>query len=266
MNKIQLGLDMITTTVLNIGFEGEQNHTEVCFYWTTLRSNYPNATASLAIKSPTGEIYPKVVTTSGNKVTWEVSASDCAHSGSGQYQLTFTNGDEIIKTYIGNFRIQSSIIGNGTPPDPIEDWLEEAQEALNALEAWDNVSASATTLSPGASATAEVTEVEGHKNFAFGLPSGASGEMVVETVTGSTPSITGVSNHRYICGTCSTLSITPPESGIIDVVFTSGSTATVLTVPNTVTFPAWFDKANLEANVTYEINIADGYGVVCKWA
>ena len=86
------------------------------------------------------------------------------------------------------------------------------------------------------------------------------------SVSGSTPSITGKSGIRYVCGTCSTLSITPPASGCIDVVFTSGSTATVLTVPNTVKFPAWFDPTSLDANTTYEINILDGeYGVVCKW-
>ena len=86
------------------------------------------------------------------------------------------------------------------------------------------------------------------------------------TVSGSTPSITGVAGFRYICGECSTISITPPQSGCIDVVFTSGSTATVLTVPNTMKFPSWFNSQSLDANTTYEINIMDGvYGVVTAW-
>ena len=88
----------------------------------------------------------------------------------------------------------------------------------------------------------------------------------VQNVSGTTPSITGVSGMRYICGEVSTLSITPPASGIIDVVFTSGSTPTVLTVPSTVKFPEWFDPTSLVANTTYEINIADGvYGAVMAW-
>ena len=89
---------------------------------------------------------------------------------------------------------------------------------------------------------------------------------VVETVTGSTPSIVGVANHRYVCGEVTSISITPPESGVIDVVFSSGSTAATLTVPDTVVFPAWFDKTSLLANATYEISIADGLGVVAVWA
>ena len=82
-------------------------------------------------------------------------------------------------------------------------------------------------------------------------------------VTGTDPSITGVANTRYICGEVYTLSITPPQTGTIDVLFTSGSTATILTLPNTVKMPAWF---SVEANMIYEINITDGvYGAVMSW-
>lgn len=90
---------------------------------------------------------------------------------------------------------------------------------------------------------------------------------LVETVSGSTPSITGMPNVRYICGTCSTLAITPPSAGSIVVRFDSGSSPTILTVPSTVKFPAWFDYTALEANTTYEIIITDGvYGGVMSWA
>lgn len=93
------------------------------------------------------------------------------------------------------------------------------------------------------------------------------GVETVTTVSGSTPTITGVANTRYICGEVSTISITPPQSGIIDVRFDSGSTATTLTVPNTVKWPGWFDPTDLDTNCTYEINIMDGiYGSVMVWA
>ena len=93
------------------------------------------------------------------------------------------------------------------------------------------------------------------------------GKSVIEvTVTGSTPSITGVDNHRYICGTVTSISITPPQTGIIDVVFTAGNGCT-LTLPNTVLLPEGFDPTTLTQGITYEINIADGiYGVVAEWA
>lgn len=91
-----------------------------------------------------------------------------------------------------------------------------------------------------------------------------------ESVSGSTPSITAKAGVRYICGECSTLDITTPATGIIDVVFESGSTPTVLTVtPPTGMTMKWangFDPTALEANTTYEINVMDGvYGVVGAW-
>ena len=89
----------------------------------------------------------------------------------------------------------------------------------------------------------------------------------VEEVSGTTPTITGQANYRYICGEVTTLSITPPSAGAIDVLFTSGSTATVLTLPNTVKLPSWFDYTNLDVNTTYELLISDGvYGSVMSWA
>lgn len=89
------------------------------------------------------------------------------------------------------------------------------------------------------------------------------------TVGGTTPSITALPGIQYVCGEVATLDITLPESGCIDVVFTSGSTPTVLTVtPPTGVTVKWangFDPTALEANTTYEINIKDGLGVAATW-
>lgn len=94
----------------------------------------------------------------------------------------------------------------------------------------------------------------------------------VVNVSGTTPSITALPGHRYICGECSTLTITVPTSGCIDVVFESGSTATVLTVIPTktgVTAVKWangFDPTSLETNTRYEVIIDDGeWGMACSW-
>ena len=94
-----------------------------------------------------------------------------------------------------------------------------------------------------------------------------TGVTYVENVTGSTPTITANANTRYICGEVTSLSFTPFGTGICDVRFTSGSTVAVLTVPNTVKWPGWFDPSSLDTNTTYEINVLDGvYGVVAVWA
>lgn len=91
------------------------------------------------------------------------------------------------------------------------------------------------------------------------------------SVSGSTPSITAKSGCRYVCGEVSTLDITVPASGIVDIVFESGSTATVLTVtpPTGITAVKWangFDPTSLDANTKYEISVMDGeLGAALSW-
>ena len=89
----------------------------------------------------------------------------------------------------------------------------------------------------------------------------------VVTVSGSTPSITAVAETRYVCGEVTSISFTPSASGICSVRFTSGTTPAVLTLPNTVKLPEWFDATSLSASTVYEISIEDGvYGVVMTWS
>ena len=80
-----------------------------------------------------------------------------------------------------------------------------------------------------------------------------------ETISGSTPSIPAKAGVSYVCGECSTLTITVPNTGCFDVLFDSGSTPTVLTVtPPTGMTVEWlgnFDPTALIANATYEINV-----------
>lgn len=98
----------------------------------------------------------------------------------------------------------------------------------------------------------------------LGIVDGSTGTV---DVSGAAPSITAIENTRYVCGEVTVLSFTPAANGICIVRFTSGSTATSLTVPNTVKFPEWFDPTSLETNTVYEICVTDGiYGAVMSWA
>lgn len=90
------------------------------------------------------------------------------------------------------------------------------------------------------------------------------------TVTGSTPTINAVAGKRYVCGEVTTLDITLPASGVVDVTFESGSTPTVLTItpPSgvTVKWANGFDPTALEANTVYNIRFTNGnLAVVTEW-
>ena len=87
----------------------------------------------------------------------------------------------------------------------------------------------------------------------------------VQTVSGTTVIITAVENVRYECSTVTELSFTPSSSGLCEVVFGSGSTPTVLTLPETVRMPDWW--TGVEANRTYDIMVLNGtLGMVTSWA
>lgn len=95
------------------------------------------------------------------------------------------------------------------------------------------------------------------------IASSVQSTFVVD-VSGANPVVVADANCRYMCGTVSTLSFTPPSSGTAEIIFTSGATAAVLTLPNTVMMPEWF---TVETNRIYEISITDGvYGAVMSWA
>ena len=90
-----------------------------------------------------------------------------------------------------------------------------------------------------------------------------SGDSFVP-VSGGTPVVEAEDGAMYFCGEVSTLSFTPPTEGMVGIRFTSGSTPTVLTLPDNVVMPDdWSDE--LDANTTYELNFLNLYGVFQKW-
>ena len=85
------------------------------------------------------------------------------------------------------------------------------------------------------------------------------------TLRGSALTIDAVSGGRYMCGTLDSLSFTPSSSGLCEVIFTSGTTATVLTLPSSVRMPDWW--SGVETNRTYDIMVLDGtLAGVMSWA
>lgn len=84
------------------------------------------------------------------------------------------------------------------------------------------------------------------------------------SVSSVTPTITPEANTVYQCGELSSLTITnPPATGAWSVVFTSGATATVTTIPSSI---LGLEDFAAEANTLYEINVLDNRAVIGSWA
>lgn len=117
-----------------IGFEDENNRTQVRIDCGEVFGEYPNAAVSMKVQAPKGGIYPATVTREGNMILWTVRDCDVANKGSGEFQLTFTDGTTVIKTCVGKFHVDRSLKGSGTAPSGVQDWLENAEKVLEQVE------------------------------------------------------------------------------------------------------------------------------------
>lgn len=85
---------------------------------------------------------------------------------------------------------------------------------------------------------------------------------VIQNKTSSDTTITLSENTFYIFPEMATLTIICPTTGLYSFRFTSGTTATTLSITG-ITMP---DGFTVETNKTYEISVYEGYGVATSWA
>ena len=135
MRVINVSLSELETKVLLIGFEGENQITQVRIDAAEILTDHPNATPTLIAKPLFGFAYPVIVTKEGTDVVWEIDNSVLSFHGDGEIQLTFTEGTVIAKSYVGRIRIKRSLAVNGEAPDPIETWEQAATAKLAEVDA-----------------------------------------------------------------------------------------------------------------------------------
>lgn len=191
MRKIRISVWELDRRVLNLGYVGENEHSQILINCNSIFEDYPDAVATMMVQLPNGDTYPKTITRDGVWLEWTVADSDLGLAGNGKYQLTFTDSGEVIKSIIGATTISASLDGSATPT-PVETWLETANEMLAEMEAAtdaiEDMTVEASTLAAGEDATVTVSDVSGHKHLAFGLPKGDkgdTGDVEVVLVSGS---------------------------------------------------------------------------------
>ena len=208
MRIVTIKLNDMAIGTIKLGFQGENEATQVVFDCTDVFAEYPNATPTLAVENPEGTKYPVTIEQDENNVLWTVRSSDTAYPGEGRMQLTFTDDTTVVKSYNPKTWIEPSTSSDDDPPDPIESWIEEvegllddaedattaannaaelantkaglANDAATAANAAatkiDDMEVAATDLAAGSTPTATITEVSGHKKITFGLVKGPKGD------------------------------------------------------------------------------------------
>ena len=133
MRSVTVRLDDLRTTVLNLGFVGENEHTQIRIDSKKMFDQYPTASPSLTVCPPEGESYPAVIERDGDFVLWTITDSDLVHEGSGEIQLSFTVSETVAKSYPGRIKVSRSIVPTGEIPEGIDDFLTRAGAALTAI-------------------------------------------------------------------------------------------------------------------------------------
>lgn len=132
MRTVSYRLGDLAKATINIGKVAENEYTRVQFNAEQIFAEYPAATPSMAVISPAGVKYPAVVTREGDLIIWDVTDADLTAEGMGELQLTLTENGVVCKSYIARTRIERSIVADGETPDPVQNWLDQAAEALRS--------------------------------------------------------------------------------------------------------------------------------------
>ena len=133
MRTIYKRIDELNAGALYLGYVGENERTRVTLDCASVFSKYPNSVPALIVRPPLGKAYPAVTSRSGNHVIWNITDSDLTKPGTGSFQITFTEDNVVVKSCIGSISIDESLVATGDIPEPIENWLTEANTALNAI-------------------------------------------------------------------------------------------------------------------------------------
>lgn len=107
-----VSLNTIDTGSIILGYQGENEHTQIAINCASVFSEHADAEVSMLVKSPDGALYAQDITRDGNIVTWVIMADDTAVPGNGALQLTFVDGTEVIKSAIASTTVSPSIVWN----------------------------------------------------------------------------------------------------------------------------------------------------------
>ena len=195
---------------------------------------------------------PNVATTSENTFFLVEDSGTVFYYSGGEWAQA---GDDVAM-------IIASILGGGSEL-PVVDASDNGKVLGVSNGAWAVVSGgggSADAVLYTAQTLSDLQKAQARTNI------GAVGAPIVETTAETTATIDAEDNHVYECGEMSSIAIsTAPSGGEFTLIFTSGATPTVLTMPVAISnnLPSGWA---VEANTRYEINVRKNYPVIASWA
>ena len=132
MREVETTIEEFGRSIIDIGRVGENGVTKLSIDVSSILSEYPDATASLVVRQPNRKDYPASSTLNGMILEWVIADDEIgAHAGSGSIQITVSDGEKVLKSAIAKTSIKPSLsYEKGSVPDPVKNWIEQAQAEL----------------------------------------------------------------------------------------------------------------------------------------
>lgn len=130
MSKISVDVSSARIPVLQVGYQGENEVTDVLFDISSWITEFGEGVAQLRVKRPGNseeESYVLSLTITDGKAVWTVSETDTANKGNGKVQLSYLVGNIVKKAVIYPYKVGKSIVGADNPVDPFDSWIERSK-------------------------------------------------------------------------------------------------------------------------------------------
>lgn len=130
MSRISVDVNSARIPVLQVGYQGENEVTDVLFDISSWITEFGEGVAQLRVKRPGNsedESYVLSLIITDGKAVWTVSETDTANKGNGKVQLSYLVGNIVKKAVIYPYKVGKSIVGADSPADPFDSWIERSK-------------------------------------------------------------------------------------------------------------------------------------------
>lgn len=130
MSTIKVDVSSSKKPVLQVGYQEENEVTDVLFDISAWVEEYGGGTAGLRVKRPQNseeESYELSLPISEGVATWTVSETDTHNKGNGKVQLKYYVGSALKESTVYTYKVGKSIVGSDDPVDPFDTWIERSK-------------------------------------------------------------------------------------------------------------------------------------------
>ena len=130
MLRISVDVSSARIPVLQVGYQGENEVTDVLFDISSWITEFGEGVAQLRVKRPGNseeESYVLSLTITDGIAVWTVSETDTFNKGNGKVQLSYLVGNIVKKAVVYPYKVGKSIVGADNPVDPFDSWIERSK-------------------------------------------------------------------------------------------------------------------------------------------